>query len=349
MTRICVKLGAFAVVLALSAAAVAGCVPAEDTVPSNLELPQVVWDALERMMPRAVVEQADVPAIAVDTLELGDDKDVSNKELFMRPVVINIHNLDEALAVVESLGGTSKVTVFGTFAITDEMMARIQEVIDGMETGGAEPSFLLLDLETAAGLAYNLDGEYHSGTGAMGFNMTGLCALVSKAFGSSSAGIESSVKYSSEDAYEAVFDNYDKDFVNKWRKKAGLEELDKDADAKYPTCTTREFAQLWLANWDYLKGTGDAPKQLRAWMEASRLSAFANELGGLDGYTNCSKPGWDDDNDTCCEGGYVVTADGTYLLCIMYDGSSRPDEALADLVKVFDEAYREYVPLKIRD
>ena len=84
-------------------------------------------------------------------------------------------------------------------------------------------------------------------------------------------------------------------------------------------------------------------------MEASRLSAFANELGDMEGYTNCSKPGWDDENDSCCEGGFVVTQDGTYLLCIMCEGSSRPDEALADLVKVLDEAYREYVPKKVRN
>ena len=204
-----------------------------------------------------------------------------------------------------------------------------------------------MDLETGAGLSYRIDEEYHAGTAAMGINMTGLCALVSKAFSSSSAGIESSVKYSGEDAYEAVLDNYDKDTPDKWRKKANLEAT--EGDARYPSYTTREFAQLWLANWDFLKGDSDAAKKLREWMEASRLSAFANELGDMEGYTNCSKPGWDDENDSCCEGGFVVTQDGTYLLCIMCEGSSRPDEALADLVKVLDEAYREYVPKKVRN
>ena len=348
MSDLRVKAAAVAAAAVLAVALGAGCVPSDHAAPSNLELPQVVWDALERMMPLAEVEGDAVPVVADDLMPVADDPDVSDKELHFRPVVINIHNLGEALAIVEGLGNTDSLTVFGTFSITKAMLDKIQAELDKLDADGFSPAFLLLDLETGAGLAYHIDEVYYSGSGVMGINMTGLCALDSKAFSSSSAGIESAVKYSSNSAYEAVFDNYDANTFNKWREKAHLDK--QDWGKQYTRYTTRQFAQLWLANWDYLKGDSDAAKKLREWMEDSRQSAFAAVFGQMSGYTNCSKPGWESgDNATCNEGGYVVTPDGTYLLCIMCDDEAYPDEKLVDLVKVIDEAYRAYAPDKVRD
>ena len=117
----------------------------------------------------------------------------------------------------------------------------------------------------------------------------------------------------------------------------------------YTYCTVRELAQLWCVSWGFLTRDTDAAQTLGEWLSSGLHSCFAAEFGGLNGYTVRSKAGWSPaENLACSEGGYVVTPDGTYPLCIMTDRPGYPDELLAPLVRALDDAYRAYVPRKVR-
>ena len=308
----------------------------------------VTEELLGGVLPHAEVSPEDVPVIFDDTVLYSDDPEVSgrDRELKRLHVIIKIYDYDDAVDIVEGIGNTSKISRVGTFVISDEMLAKVQTEVDRI--AARSPAFLLLDLETGAGLAYNIDTTYYSASSIKGINIPAICALCSGSFERFKSQMKSALMYSSNGDYETVFDTYNDripNISNAWRAKAGLG--GQYWDRLYTDYSTREFAQLWCVTWDYLRKDTETTNSLREWMSNSVHSAFAAAFGGREGYTVCSKAGWErDEKEGCCEGGYIVTPGGTYLLCIMTAKMAYPEDVLDDLARVLDEAYQEYSPQK---
>ena len=316
-----------------------------------LELPGIVEDVLGKVLPHATVEEG---SVAVDTFTLPEVAAIDDREsdeaiyAQIRPIIINVHGYEDALAILKEIpGDTSAITTVGTFVISDAMLARIQAELAELDAQGSNTGFVLLDLETGAGLVYNIDRVHYSASSIKAINVCAFCYFEPRSWGESGGLMRQALVDSSNEAYEEMFNNYDENTPNRWRWRAGLG--NQQTGRMYTDYSTRDFARLWCLNWDYLTGDAAAAPVLRGWMEATYDSAFAAVLGGRAGYTVCSKAGWEfGELRACNEGGYVVTPGGTYLLCIMTDRGARPHEFLADLVSLLDQAYQEYAPQKAR-
>lgn len=309
----------------------------------------VTEDLLSGVLPHGEVSPEDVPFVPEDTVLVCDDPELTGEDRALKrlEVIINIRDYDDALDIVQRIPKASGITRVGTFVISDEMLAKVQAELD--KIAGRHPAFLLLDLETGAGLAYNIDSTYYSASSIKGINIPAICALCSGSFEANKSLMESTLVYSDNAAYERVFDTYNEripNISNAWRKKARLD--GQYWDRLYTNYSTREFAQLWCVTWGYLIKDTETTNTLRGWMSASRHSCFADAFGGREGYTVCSKAGWENtaEKKACCEGGFLVTPGGTYLLCVMTDWSGYPEAVFSGLVNALDEAYQEYAPQK---
>ena len=259
-----------------------------------------------------------------------------------------IDDFEDAIAIVEGIGKTDAITTVGTFVISDEMHSLVQAELDRLIAQNRNPAFLLLDLETGAGLAYNIDTIYYSASGIKAHNMCALCYFVPESFTNSKSGMQATLQYSSNADYERVFNSYNDNIPNQWRERAHLGK--QQWGRMYTNYSTRDNAKLWLCDWDFLSGDSEAARALCSWMEASRASAFAAVVGEREGYINCSKAGWESDTvHGCNEGGFIQTPGGTYLLVIMTSQGGTPDRVLTGLVSVLDDAYQAYAPQKARD
>ena len=321
-----------------------------DWAKEALESPRTV-ELLSGVLPHAEAQGIDYYQLIDDTVITCDDREVGSRERALKrlEVIIKIHDYEDALDIVEGIGKTSSVTKVGTFVISDEMLAKVQTELD--KISGRNPAFLLLDLETGAGLAYNIDTTYYSASSIKGINIPAICALCSGSFERFKGLMESVLIYSNNSAYETIFDTYNNripNISNAWRAKARLD--GQYWDRLYTNYSTREFAQLWCVTWGYLIKDTETTNTLREWMGQTHHSVFVEELGGKEGYTTVSKAGWESgETAAVCEGGFVVTPSGTYLLCLM---SSRPgyaEEVFAGLVRALDEAYQEYAPQKAKE
>ncbi len=312
-----------------------------------LKLPGFIDRILAKVLPHAEVAKEDL-ATGEDMVLSYTDPEVTEAIMNMRrPIIVNIHDFEEGIAIVEGIGDTSSLTVVGDFVISDEMQAKVQAEIDRMTENGREPSILLLDLETGAGLAFDIDDNHYSASSIKAINICALCSLIPESFTYSYEGMRSALVNSSNDAYEAVFNSYSDNTPNLWRARAHLG--NQQWGRMYTNYTVRQFAQLWLTNWDYLTQEGETQETLRSWMSATLASSFAAAFGEVEGYTVVSKAGWEGSEVSACnEGGYIETPNGAYLLCIMTDKGGLPETYLTDLVKILDEAYQEYAPQKAR-
>ncbi len=337
-----------AMVAALCFACMGGCATIEGAKRGELVLPKPVEHVLAKVLPHAVVSGDDVPTVeAVPVIAASDRVEDAAIAAMERQVIINIWNFEDAIKVLNGVGNTSSLTKFGTFVISDEMLVKIQAELDRLSDQHRNPSFLLLDLETGAGLAYHIDNEYYSASGVKVHNICAICYYAPSAFATYTEPMEAALKYSSNDAYEALFNAYNENTPNEWRARAHLGK--QQWGRMYTRYTTRDNAKLWLVDWDYLMGPGDAPATMREWMSDSKKCAFSKVLGSREGYTVCSKAGWESgENNGCNEGGFIQTPGGTYLLVVMSSLGGYPDEVFDDLVEILDEAYQEYAPQKAR-
>ena len=314
----------------------------------HVNLPAPIEHVLQKVLPYAEVSPDQLPDTALPQIE-ADEREVDEAILALqRPVLVNVYDYEDAIAIIADLPESSdSISTFGTFVISEGDMAAIQGVVDGWADAGRSCGFILLDLETGAGLEYNIDKGYYSASSIKGINLCAISYYHPDCWSYFYDTIEGALVNSSNSDYEAVFNAYSDNIPNLWRGRAHLG--NQQWGRMYTYYSAREFAQLWCVNWDYLTTESEAADTLRDFMSRTLRSSFASELGGRAGYTVCSKAGWETGENTgCVEGGYVVSPGGAYLLVILTDRYGYPDETLSPLVSALDAAYQAYAPQKAR-
>ena len=345
------RLAAASLVLCAAAFALCSC-----------EMPEWAGKALESqpvqkvlgwVLPEASVDPADVPEVPdglAEAMGTAEGEDVPDDLLAMeRQVVINVHSFEDAAAIITDLPWfETELATFGTFVISDDSLAAIQREIDVLDTNRFDLGFLLIDLETGAGLYYNIDDLFFCASSIKAINLTAILYYHPEAFTAYYSDFRAALLRSNNESYEYIFNAYSDDIPNLWRARVGMAE--QQGGRLYTVFTCRDLSRLWCVTWDYLSQETEITANLHEWLGNSLHSCFAKVLGGRDGYQVCAKPGWNPDPteaDTCCvEGGYVVSPGGTYLLVIMADRAGFPDEVYEGLVRALDDAYQEYAPQK---
>ena len=306
----------------------------------------------QEMLPHAVVDPADVPHFMDESLALPGEGDVTEEFLAMeRQVVINVHSFEDAAAIITDLpSGTSELATFGTFYITDERLASIQRELELIDNGRFDMGFLLIDLETGAGLQYRIDEVFFSASSIKAINLCAILYYHPEAFSQFRVHFQRALQSSNNESYELIFNSFSDNIPNLWRARVGMGT--QKWGRMFTGLTCRDMARLWCVTWDYLSQDTDITRDLHVWLGNSRHSCLAKVLGSRDGYQVTAKPGWNPDpteaDTSSVEGGYVVSPDGTYLLVMMSDRASYPDDLFEDLVTLLDEAYQEYAPRKER-
>lgn len=313
----------------------------------QLELPGFAQWILARVTPSAHVEDEDVPVVASDRLAVAVDHAHTDADLqYLRKVVITIHDYEDAVETIESIPPSGKeLLTFGTFVISDEAKAGIENIINIWADQYRTCGFLLLDLETGAGLYYNIDDYFFSASCFKAIYLSAISSAYPDVWSRYYSYMRSAIVNSNNECYVAIFRSYPEDARNLWRKRAHLEELEDEEPVH--DVTVRELAQLWCVTWDYLNQEGEGPATMREWLTDTYQSAFSEQLGSRAGYESYSKAGWTwGYGPSSSEGGFVVSPGGTYLLIIMTDRSGSPGVVLAPMVRALNGAYQAYAPQK---
>ena len=156
----------------------------------------------QEMLPHAVVDPADVPHFMDESLAVPGEGDVTDDLLAMeRQIVINIHSFEDAAAIITDLpSDASGLATFGTFYITDERLAAIQQELALIDNGRFDMGFLLIDLETGAGLQYRIDEVFFSASSIKAINLCAILYYHPEAFSKFYSYFRSALKNSNNEA-----------------------------------------------------------------------------------------------------------------------------------------------------
>ena len=253
------------------------------------------------------IAEAPVQVINVQNLEL---------ELFAleKPDPLSITQLQANLS---SFKGETPLVAIGGYPLGFFERDLLQPVLPLIEEKGYQLGFLLLDINTGWGVAYNADEIFYSASSIKGIYVASVTAeqpeLASLWAGTMHAAIQSS----DNDAYFALRLSLGDDFITKWCQQAGVEPFDNGE--WFPYYSSRTLAKLWLKNYEYFESGGTPIKEVESWYGKSFNSLIHENLGML--YEVSTKPGWiaDEEFVSTVDAGIVYAGGNPYLLIIMTD------------------------------
>ena len=212
--------------------------------------------------------------------------------------------------------------------------------------------FLVMDIQTGRGFAFNLDEEVYGASSfkapfctfvAQNYIDTGdysLDSSISSTASTDSGGysysgtatlaslFENAIVYSSNEALVSLRLSFDDSSLAAW-----LDELGCDSeiayDTSFPHYTTRDAARLWLTIYQYFDADSEAAALIEESCGSTETSFLRDALSDLDGVTVRDKAGWNSDGDSTdgvdynaiVDNGIVTCNDRDYLVCVMTGAS----------------------------
>ena len=153
----------------------------------------------------------------------------------------------------------------GAPTLSAERSAELEAALAPFEADGFDVGFVLMDIGTGRGLAYNLDEPIY---GASSFKGP-YCAYVAEsyvdggqvAFSEVSDDFFNIIVYSDNDTYDAMRARFPDAKLVLWLDSLGIASS-VAYDTWYPHYTARDSAKLWLSTYNYLKGGSTAAEAL---------------------------------------------------------------------------------------
>ena len=241
------------------------------------------------------------------------------------------------LDAVNSAAGGKSITTFGGYTLSDSLRSDLQKAIDTARDGKRNIGFLMVDIRTGQGVAYNPDEQFYSASTIKAPYVASLVfrepSSIDKWGGSMKAALEQSNNF----AYTTLRKTYGTGPLQTWAAKAGINDS-RIWKSDYVWYTPKELAKLWLVNYTFFESGGNAGK-VASWLQNPNRSLIRPVLGSK--YTVLTKAGWKSAPEAALnDAGIVYAENGPYVLVIMTDYPGSGDEKIKGLVEALDACHR---------
>ena len=211
----------------------------------------------------------------------------------------------------------------GGFRPTRETRSEIRKLVSEIRESGRQVSFLMLDIDSGKGVAYNEGQQFYSASTVKGPFVASLIREDAERLDSEENTIRRILEYSDNDSYGLLFNRYGAQACKDMAKSYGYEM--EFTDCWYTKYTSEELGRLWLGCYDTF-AEGKEGEELGELFENPERSAIRKALG--EECATRSKGGWISERGYCVtnDAGIVYADNGPYILVIMSDYPSRMDE-----------------------
>ena len=261
--------------------------------------------------------------------------------------------------ILNTADGAKALTFIGSSAADNAAMAPLQAQIDALEAKGKMVSFILVDIETGRGLAYNCDKPWTSQSTIKAPYLTSVLQFNPAVLEREKQLYRAVITVSDNDAYATLRQKYgDRPF----RTFCEASDVNlRHAQDLYPrSITVRDMAKLWTNMYVFLNTTDE--EEYVSWFTGTAFSCIYQGLG--DKYTVQTKAGWesgtdedspygtpaprfvdgDPSNDEVAtnDTGVIYAGAHPYILALFTNLQSDP-KSLIPLVRAIDDAHTELV------
>ena len=272
-------------------------------------------------------------------------------------------SLEEQAASLREILNTAEggltLSTFGGASVDEASLAPLQAEIDALEVKGKMVSFILIDVETGRGLAYNCDKPWTSQSTVKAPYLTSVLLDNPSVLSKEKKLYKAVITVSDNDAYETLRNKYG-DVPFRAFCKASSVSLRHTQDLYPRSITVRDMAKLWTNMYVYLNTTDEA--EYVSWFTGTAFSCIWQGLG--DRYVVQTKAGWESGTDedspygtpaprfvdgdpsndeTATNDTGVIYADGhPYILALFTNLQSDPP-SLIPLVQAIDDVHTALV------
>lgn len=246
------------------------------------------------------------------------------------------------LASLDKITWSSGVTSFGGYIPSRAMLKALQDTASSIDSDGKNYGYMLIDINTYAGVCYDSDAHFYSSGAAAAAYIIG--TLNSDSTALSNSGEEFQIVAangsSSRDTYTTLMNSYGFSGMNAWMEAGGVNTAVDGYGAAF--LSAEDLSRIWLKNYQYFT-TDASGSAVETWFQSPADSPIRTALGSR--YTTWNLPGSysgesSADYDTTVDAGIVSSGSAPYIIAIVSDYAAQPDK-LVPLVQALDAVHTE--------
>lgn len=245
---------------------------------------------------------------------------------------------EELQACLASIDNSASLSTIGDYVASPEDKTVLSAALSSFEQQDNSVGFVMMDLTSGYGVAYNADAEFYSASSIKGPYIASLAAGDPETVTDWSDVMQAAIEYSDNDAYFLLRSVFGSDHLLEWGTDAGIDPT--TLEEWWPYYSTKTLALLWLRNYEYFESgakaesegtagdenadlsTNESVSLVMSWYSASQNSSIYNTLGSS--YVVATKAGWiaDEEYSATVDAGIVYAGDAAekpYLMIIMTD------------------------------
>ncbi len=199
--------------------------------------------------------------------------------------------------------------------------------------------FLMMDLNTGKGVAYNADTVYYSASSIKGPYITSLVANIPGTLDYEAGHFAAVANWSSNDDYAYIRSKYGTGYMNQWNSSARV--ADFQWAGYYGFYSPWSLAKMWIKSDRFFHNGTTAGQRTGNLFTTPATSAIRETLGSK--YQTQSKAGWypsDGIYTASADGGIVYASNGSYVVAVMSNvpgNVSRLDGIVRTLDNIHDK------------
>lgn len=248
------------------------------------------------------------------------------------------------LAQVNSANSKAEVTAFGGLELDNGLRMILTDVIRQLKADGCSVGFVVVDIRSGQGFAYDPDRPFYSASSIKGHYVAAMTYYYPESFEYFYDVIESVLIYSDNYGYEYLWESYGMECIEEWAQMADI--TDVDFSELYTDYSARDLAKFWLLDYAYFENK-NTDKELPKLYETPEISRIHEVLGGK--YKTRSKAGWIPeyyDVPTYDDGGIIYAGDSPYVIAFLSDIPEEYMEKSDGIIRLFDIIHRMMVNKK---
>ncbi len=253
-------------------------------------------------------------------------------------------------ATMLTVSGERNIVSFGEHSISQDAANRLNDAINGLRGQGYDVGFMMMDLGTGKGVAYNCDGVFYGASSIKAPYIASVASRHPEVVSAYQHDIQETLFYSWDFNYKQVYYAYGKDPMREMCQESGANPSIAES-LPWANYSARDLALLWNRSYE-LYFQSPAVERVGTWCERPNVSTIHHTVGGK--YRTRSKGGWIADGGVSTpsvngggplwnvsdDGGIVYADNGPYVVAIMSSVPANHD-MLDQLTDAIDGAHAE--------
>jgi hypothetical protein len=221
----------------------------------------------------------------------------------------------QILSSISSARGSKSITSFGGYSPSGRTMGDLQKSLSSIRAKGYAAGFMMVDLTTGQGIAYNVDQSFYSASTVKGPYVASIVSAKPSSVLAWKSTMQATIRHSSNEGYESLRTAFGSSPMQQWCDSAGVPTS--VGSNWYTDYSTRTLTKLWLQNYTFFTSEKQNSKLCQSWYTSSFNSPIYATLGKYH-YMN-TKAGWIGEADlrAASDAGIVWGDGGPYLITIM--------------------------------